>query len=246
MEVQKGGYKMIEQAIQFALAAHDGAFRKGTNLPYILHPLEAMTITAHLTKDPEVIAAAVLHDVVEDTSFTIEDIRERFGSHVAELVDSCTEKKRRELPASETWMIRKQETIEHLKTASREEKIIAFSDKLSNLRSIVKDYITEGETFWNRFAMKEPKKHVWYFKAMIELFEELDDSVLFREYVRLCRMLRMRVQEYEDFGKHDIYAVDVIASPNSGYWFLQDRMTGDILQMTEEELIQLTHDDTER
>ena len=59
-------------------------------------------------------------------------------------------------------------------------------------------------------------------------------------------MLRMRVQEYEDFGKHDICAVEVIASPRSGYWFLRERMTGDILQMTEEEFQNLARFDAER
>ena len=149
----------IENAIRFAVKAHEGALRKGTNLPYILHPLEAAAIAAQMTDDQDIIAAAVLHDVIEDTETTAEDIQREFGARVADLVSSNTENKRRELPASATWQIRKQETIEHLKTASRDVKIVAFADKLSNLRAMVIDCFSEGESFWDRFKMKDPHKH---------------------------------------------------------------------------------------
>lgn len=227
---------IIEKAILFAVNAHEGALRKGTNLPYILHPIEATAIAARLTEDPEIIAAAALHDVVEDTDSTLEDIRSEFGDRVAELVSSCTENKRRELPAADTWMIRKQETIEHLQSASREEKVIAFADKLSNLRSMMTDYISEGESFWDRFQVKEPQKHVWYYTAMLASFEEFGETLLYREYLRLIRMMRMMVQEYEDFGRHDANAIEVIAKPNSGYWVLRTKGSEDILLMTDEEL----------
>ena len=226
---------VIEKAIEFAVKAHAGALRKGTNLPYILHPMEAAAIAAQLTDDQEVIAATVLHDTIEDTETTVEDIRKEFGARVAELVSSNTENKRRELPAADTWLIRKQETIEHLKTASRAVKTVVFADKLSNLRAMVTDYISEGETFWNRFEMKDPHKHVWYYGAMIESFEELGDSLLHREYLRLYRMLRMEVQEFDDFGRHNKNALEVIAPPNNGYWVLRTKKSDDMMLMTEEE-----------
>ncbi|MBQ5991921.1 MAG: HD domain-containing protein [Clostridia bacterium] len=227
---------IIEKAIGFAVKAHAGALRKGTNFPYILHPVEAASIAARLTNDVEIVAAAVLHDVVEDTEYTEKDIREQFGDRVAELVMSCTENKRREMPAAETWMIRKKETIEHLKTASREVKIVAFADKLSNLRSVVTDYIAEGEEFWNRFEVREPRKHVWYYNTMRESFEEFGNTLLYKEYLRLYRMLRMLVQEYEDFGRHDANALEVIAAPNNGYWVLRTKKDDEIMLMTNEEL----------
>lgn len=202
----------IENAIRFAVKAHEGALRKGTNLPYILHPLEAAVIAAQMTDDQDIIAAAVLHDVIEDTETTAEDIQREFGARVADLVSSNTENKRRELPAPATWQIRKQETIEHLKTASRDVKIVAFADKLSNLRAMVIDCISEGESFWDRFKMKDPHKHVWYYDAMFESFEEFSGTLLYKEYLRLSRMLRMQVREFDDFGMHDINALDVIAT----------------------------------
>ena len=226
---------VIEKAIRFAVKAHAGALRKGTNLPYILHPLEAAAIAAQMTDDQEIIAATVLHDTIEDTETTAEDIRKEFGARIASLVSSNTENKRRELPAADTWLIRKQETVEHLKTASRAVKTVVFADKLSNLRAMVKDYISDGETFWNRFEMKDPHKHVWYYGAMIESFEELGDSLLHREYLRLYRMLRMEVQEFDDFGRHSKNALEVIAPPNNGYWVLQMKKSDDMMLMTEEE-----------
>ena len=226
---------IIEKAIGFAVKAHAGTLRKGTNLPYILHPMEAASIAAQLTDDQEIIAATVLHDTIEDTETSAEDIRKEFGARVAALVSSNTENKRRELPAADTWLIRKQETIEHLKTASRAVKIVVFADKLSNLRAMVKDYTSEGEMFWNRFEMKDPHKHVWYYGAMIEPFEELGDSLLHREYLRLYRMLRMEVQEYDDFGRHNKNALEVIAPPNNGYWVLRMKKSDDMMLMTEEE-----------
>lgn len=186
---------IIERAILFAGKAHEGALRKGTNLPYILHPIEAATIAARLTVDPEIIAAAALHDVVEDTDYTLEDIRTEFGDRVANLVNNCTENKRRDQPAADTWMIRKQETIEHLKTAPRDVKVIAFSDKLSNLRSMMIDYLSEGESFWNRFQVKKPKKHIWYYSAMLDSFEDFGDSLLYKEYLRLIRMMQTAAEE---------------------------------------------------
>ena len=235
---------VIEKAIGFAVKAHAGALRKGTNLPYILHPMEAASIAAQLTDDQEIIAATVLHDTIEDTETSAEDIRKEFGARVASLVSSNTENKRRELPAADTWLIRKQETVEHLKTASRAVKTVVFADKLSNLRSMVTDYIAEGESFWNRFEMKDPHKQVWYYGAMIESFEELGDSPLHREYLRLYRMLRMEVQEFDDFGRHSKNALEVIAPPNNGYWVLRTKKSDDMMLMTEEEFQDLIRNHT--
>ena len=185
----------VEQAVQFALTAHEGAVRKGTSIPYILHPLETASIAAQLTTDEDVIIAAVLHDVVEDTAFTADDIAEKFGARIAELVGSNTEDKRRDRPANETWEIRKQETLDHLRTASLEEKIIAFSDKFTNLRSTLNDYINLGESIWDRFQQKDPEKHIWYYEGVFNACPELGSSLLYEDYGRHLKTLRLMVRE---------------------------------------------------
>ena len=201
---------IIEKAVQFAAKAHAGACRKGTSLPYIIHPMEAASIAAQITEDPEVIAAAVLHDVVEDTAFTEKDIRVLFGNRVAKLVASDSEDKRKDKPPAETWKLRKQDTVRHLEHASDDELIVVFSDKLSNLRAMVKDYIMQGEFFWERFTQKDPDKHIWYYSAMVPAFEKLfgsmDNKLLFGEYLRNLSTLKQRVQEYQALGYHDSQA----------------------------------------
>ena len=97
---------ILDRAIIFATEAHKGQFRKGTQIPYILHPMEAAAIVSTMTTDSEIIAGAVLHDVVEDTDTTMDDIQEMFGDTVAFLVCSETENKRKNLSAQSTWKIR--------------------------------------------------------------------------------------------------------------------------------------------
>ena len=82
--------KLLTKAIAFASRKHEGQKRKGTDIPYIVHPLEALSIASTLTNDENVLAAAVLHDVVEDTDMTLEALKEKFGSDVATLVDGVT------------------------------------------------------------------------------------------------------------------------------------------------------------
>ena len=79
---------LLDRAIRFAVEAHSGVERRGKGFPYIVHPMEAMAIVATMTPDQEVLAAAALHDVVEDTEVTLDEIRSRFGDRVAQLVDT--------------------------------------------------------------------------------------------------------------------------------------------------------------
>ncbi|MBQ7202053.1 HD domain-containing protein [Candidatus Saccharibacteria bacterium] len=179
---------MFDKAIIFATKAHSGACRKGTDIPYIVHPLEAASIVATMTKDKNVLAAAVLHDVVEDTKYTNEDIKNEFGEEVARLVAAESENKREDLPEAETWRIRKQETIDHLKNhASKNAKIIALGDKLSNIRAIARDYAKLGEEFWNRFNVKDKNEHAWYYKSLVEAFSDLSDEPAYKEYEKLVK-----------------------------------------------------------
>ena len=109
--------ELVSEAIAFSVKAHDGQRRKKSNAPYILHPMEAAVIVGTMTDDQELIAAAALHDVVEDAGITMDEIGERFGARVKELVLSETENKRENLPPADTWRIRKEESLEVLKNA---------------------------------------------------------------------------------------------------------------------------------
>ncbi len=97
----------LEEAVLYAAVSHAGTRRKGESVPYILHPLEVMTIVGSITENEDVLSAAVLHDTVEDTSTTREDILRLFGARVAELVEAESENKREDQKAEDTWQIRK-------------------------------------------------------------------------------------------------------------------------------------------
>lgn len=179
---------LMDRAIVFATRAHSGTYRKGCNIPYIVHPIEAAAIVSTMTDDPDMIAAAVLHDVVEDTDATLEEIRFFFNDRIADLVDAESEDKRKDLPPQETWMMRKMETLEFLRhAADRDAKILALADKLSNMRAIHRDQNTIGEKLWERFNEKRKEKHAWMYRQVAEALSELKDTFAWQEYDELVR-----------------------------------------------------------
>ena len=179
---------LMDRAIIFATRAHSGTYRKGTSIPYIVHPIEAAAIVSTMTADPDMIAAAVLHDVVEDTDATVEEISFFFNEHIARLVEAESENKRKDLPPQETWMVRKMETLEFLRTkADREAKILALADKLSNMRAIHRDQNTVGDKLWERFNEKDKSKHGWMYRQVANALSELSDTFAWQEYDELVR-----------------------------------------------------------
>lgn len=177
------GTDVLNGAICFATEKHAGIMRKGTETPYIVHPMEAAAIAATMTDDPEVIAAAVLHDVAEDAGVSAEELAERFGERVARLVMSESENKREGQDKAKSWKRRKQETIKQLReSVNVDVKIIALSDKLSNMRNIYRDYLTIGEDLWKRFNQKDKIMHGWYYLSVADALSELSDTFAWKEY----------------------------------------------------------------
>lgn len=176
---------ILDEAIRFATDVHKDVPRKGTVIPYILHPIEAASIVATITTDIEVIAAAVLHDTVEDNkNISIDDIEKKFGKRIGDLVDAESEEKEEDEVGS--WTRRKKATIEYLKNkATKDEKIIALGDKLSNMRAIYKDYISIGDELWSRFNQKDKTLHGWYYKGIAEELKILSDYPAYKEYCEL-------------------------------------------------------------
>ena len=182
--------ELTSEAIIFAVNAHDGMRRKQSELPYILHPMEAAVIVGSMTSNQEVIAAAVLHDVVEDAGISPETIEERFGKRVAELVASETENKRRELPEESTWKIRKEEALRILKnTEDTDIKMLYLGDKLSNMRSIYYLWQKEGPAMWKHFNQKDPAQQAWYYRTVADSLGELSDTLAWQEFNRLIQII---------------------------------------------------------
>ena len=177
--------RIFDRAVCFAVQAHSGMTRKGSKTPYIVHPLEAACIAATLTDDEEVLAAAILHDTIEDTPVTAEEIGAQFGGRVCALVLGETEEKRPSLPAADTWQVCKQETIDALAHAGREEQILILSDKLSNLRSIFRIWCSEGDAVFQLFHEKDKSRQEWYYRSIAKGLTLLRDTPACREYEAL-------------------------------------------------------------
>jgi myo-inositol-1(or 4)-monophosphatase len=181
---------LVDRAIKFAVDAHHDTERRGKGFPYIVHPLEALEIVATMTTDPELLAAAVLHDTVEDTDVTVEQIHEAFGDRVAQLVHAESDQLNGVVftgsdNEAETWHARKQAAIDRLAAAPHDAKIVAMGDKLSNMRAIWRDYQMKGDELWHIFHVKDKASHEWHYRGLAASLNELSDTFAYQEFVRL-------------------------------------------------------------
>ena len=177
--------RLLDRAIVFAVRAHAGTERRGKGFPYIVHPMEAVEIVATMTSDQELLAAAVLHDTVEDTDTTVEQIRTEFGDRIASLVASESDIVLDGVSEEDSWHARKQAAIDRLARASHDAKIVALGDKLSNMRAIARDYAQQGHALWNLFHVKDRKEHEWHYRGLAESLRELQETFAYKEFEQL-------------------------------------------------------------
>ena len=182
--------ELVSEAIAFAVKAHDGMRRKKSEAPYILHPMEAAVIVGTMTDDQNLIAAAALHDVVEDAGITLEEVEGKFGKRVRELVESETEDKREDRPPSDTWRIRKEESLEVLKNTDDIGVLMVWlGDKLANMRSLYRDWKVEGDAMWQRFNQKDVNEQAWYYGSIVKFTERLSHTSAWLEYKTLTELI---------------------------------------------------------
>jgi (p)ppGpp synthase/HD superfamily hydrolase len=154
--------ELLDQAIEVATLAHRQQHRKGSDLPYIVHPLAVGMTLARANCDEEIIAAGILHDTVEDTDITLADIAEKFGVRVAAIVAGASEPDK-----TQPWQNRKAHTIAHLRDASMDVRMVVCADKLHNVRSIRRDLDRVGESVWDRFSRGRADQ-AWYYHSIME------------------------------------------------------------------------------
>lgn len=159
---------LLNDAIVYAVVMHRLGMRKGTTMPYIVHPLEVMHILEVMTGDKHLMAAGVLHDVVEDTDATIENVYAKFGEDVGALVEGHTE-----MHKEDPWEKRKQEALAHLAQAEEREQMLVLADKLANVRAIARDYARYGENLWQRFKRGKDVQS-WYYHAAVKAMAALE------------------------------------------------------------------------
>ena len=138
---------LVQRAILFATEAHHGQTRKYTGEPYIVHPLEVMEIVKTVPHTQEMLAAAVLHDVVEDTDVTLSDIWNEFGYKVRQLVADLTDIS---VPSDGNRKARKHLDLIHTAKALPQSKTVKLADLISNSKSI-----TEHDPKFAKVYMKE-------------------------------------------------------------------------------------------
>ncbi len=174
----------IEDAMAFALTAHCGQTRKGSETPYIFHPVETAQIVIQEKGHEDTVIAALLHDVLEDTDVTLAELKELFDKRVCQLVGDETENK------SLSWSERKETAIRMIQDSQDEQlKLLVLADKLSNLRAVERDLEECGSDFWNRFNQKDPKRQEWYYREMGKALASLADTRSYREYIQLLEQV---------------------------------------------------------
>lgn len=189
--------QLLHESIIFANKAHKGQLRKGTDIDYISHPMEVMQILTAMQADDNLIIAGVLHDTVEDTGTTVEEIEEKFGDDVAALVAHHSEDKRL------SWIERKTQVIDDLQRADKRTKMLVLADKVSNMRSMYANYLEVGEKLWDRFnAPKE--KQCWYYSkvhdALWDISEFEDIAPIYDEMTELFKEIFVTYRADKEAG----------------------------------------------
>jgi len=180
--------QFFDKAIIFAIRAHANTERRGKGFPYIIHPMEAVSIVATMTNDPELLAAAALHDTLEDTDATYEELCGEFGERVAGLVLGESNIKENGISRQMSWRERKVRAISRIADTSYEGKMVAMGDKLSNLRAIAQDYRTIGDELWKRFNAPGGKEDIgWYYRGLYQALSPLEGKLSYEEFGRLLR-----------------------------------------------------------
>ena len=173
---------LIEKAMRIAVVAHVDQKRKSDNSPYIVHPMmTAFKLIKHNFSD-EVVAGAIMHDVLEDTDFSEEDILKELGENVLKIIKGVTENK--ELP----WEERKQDKINSIKNSPEEIKAVAVVDKIHNAESLLFAHQEKGPSIWEKFNRGRDKK-IWFEKEFLNALKENWQHPLVDEYTALVEKL---------------------------------------------------------
>jgi myo-inositol-1(or 4)-monophosphatase len=179
--------EMVHKALELAIKVHNGQIRKGSGNPYIIHPVEVGLILSGVTKDEEIIAAGILHDTLEDTYLSHNDILKNFGKRVADLVLAASEN----LCNRETtsWKERKTYTINHLLKAADDVKLISCADKLSNIKSFIREHKIYGDKLWSKFNSSNIEEHKWYYNGILKSLEEMKNNEIYEELKRNVKIM---------------------------------------------------------
>jgi GTP pyrophosphokinase len=188
------------RAFQFASEQHAGQTRKASTIPYIAHLMGVASIVLEAGGDEDLAIAALLHDVVEDCggAVMLKEVRRRFGKRVAQIVDGCTDAYGIPKPP---WRERKESYMRRLKKESSDTRLVSAADKLNNIRSILSDYRSVGESVWSRFQGGR-EGTIWYYRTLRDEFLRSKPNRVTRDFDLAVRELELLIRNDSQPGAH--------------------------------------------
>jgi len=174
--------ELLEKAHRLMLKAHGQQVRKTDGSPYVVHPMMVAKKLARLNFHDEVIAAAMIHDVLEDTDITEQQLRQELGDEVVDIILPLSENKKLE------WEERKKKYITDVKNAGHATKAVSIADKIHNLESVIETHKTMGPAIWTKFNRGKEQK-MWFEKEMLKSFQESWDHPMIAEYEKLLQQV---------------------------------------------------------
>jgi (p)ppGpp synthase/HD superfamily hydrolase len=186
-----------DQALKYAAQLHRSQLRKGGDIPYLGHLLSVSSLVIEGGGTETQAIAGLLHDAVEDQGGApiLAEIRAKFGDGVATIVDQCSDT---DVVPKPPWKARKEAYIAHLETASEDTILVSLADKLDNARALLRDYRIVGAQLWQRFSVDDPKKHLWYYRSLLEVFEDRNETWLVDELSRVLETLELLIAQHAE------------------------------------------------
>src|SRR5215203_460959 len=177
----------FEAALVYAARLHRDQTRKGSGIPYVNHLLAVAAIVGESGGSEEEVIAALLHDAPEDHGgrARLEEIRERFGDEVAEIVAACTDTYEDPKPA---WQPRKEAYVAHVRTAPASVRLVSAADKLHNARAILADLRVLGDALWGRFTGGK-EGTLWYYRALVGAYAAAGTNAVLEELGEVVRKI---------------------------------------------------------
>ena len=186
------------EALAFAIGAHGDQPRKGGSVTYVAHLLGVASLVLEAGGDEDMAIAGLLHDTIEDTDTTAQEIEAEFGSRVAAIVEACTDADVRPKPP---WRGRKERYLAHLRAPETPKEVLVVSraDKLHNARSMLQDYRDVGDGLWSRFK-EGPEQQLWYYWTLADTFSERLPGPITDELRRVVEDLSAEVARHPAEG----------------------------------------------
>jgi len=180
------------EAMAYAAEKHASQTRKASDIPYLGHLLSVAGYVIEAGGTETEAIAALLHDAAEDQGGepTLAEIQQKFGVDVASIVAECSDTFETPKPP---WRQRKQRYIDHLPAASDSAVLVSLADKLHNAHAILRDFRAHGDELWQRFSVKDPQDHLWYYRSLLEVYAQRLDNWMVDELREVIDALEREV-----------------------------------------------------